>query len=304
MAGVKAPWWKWCSAEYIAGVMVLDLRQQGAWMRLISHAQMNGENPGHVQANLAWLGADFKETVEEAWGLLVTLALLKICNVWVDTGDGMKPLDESFLGTAADRGKPAPHWRFEVVARRVERDAIARQKEIERKYGKPDNGPSSGDGSRTMGHLPTKSGYCPRARRTRTRTRTRGSPYPLNEQGSGKPDGGRKKKVGRVSENTPLMARIGSWFGRRETTLWAVEEAEKLSALNPQEDEIEVLERYFASEHPEIKPYRRRQVITLLNNWTGDLDKARAMLERYPDDGQEVAGTAHGGRRMADMAVV
>ena len=68
MAGVKAPWWKWYSAEYIAGVSGARPRQQGAWMRLISHAQMNGENPGHVQANLKQLGADFKETVEEAWG--------------------------------------------------------------------------------------------------------------------------------------------------------------------------------------------------------------------------------------------
>ena len=34
------------------------------------------------------------------------------------------------------------------------------------------------------------------------------------------------------------------------------------------------------------------------------LRELRGVLERYPDDGQEGAGAAHGGRRMASMAVV
>ena len=84
------------------------------------------------------------------------------------------------------------------------------------------------------------------------------------------------------------MIEIGSWFGRKPTTLWSVTEAGKLKEINPPQDEIEVFAAYYASDHPEIKPYLRQNLETLLNNWTKDLDKARRKLEEAQEDGAAV----------------
>lgn len=90
----------------------------------------------------------------------------------------------------------------------------------------------------------------------------------------------RPKKGARVRENTPTMLRIGSWFGRMPKTLWSVDEAERLAAVAPTDDELDLLEDYYRSTDPEIAPYRRRAIITLLNNWTKDCDVARQKLGR------------------------
>ena len=90
----------------------------------------------------------------------------------------------------------------------------------------------------------------------------------------------RPKKGARVRENSPLMVRIGAWFGRRPSTLWSVDEAERLDAVAPSDDELDLLEDYYRSDDPEIAPYRRRAIETLLNNWTKDCDVARQKLGR------------------------
>ena len=80
-----------------------------------------------------------------------------------------------------------------------------------------------------------------------------------------------QKKLSRVDENTPLMVRIGSWFGRKEKTLWSILEAEALAMINPSDEDVcEMENRYTSGDE-----YLRRDLITLLNNWQGELDKAR-----------------------------
>lgn len=88
------------------------------------------------------------------------------------------------------------------------------------------------------------------------------------------------KKGARVQANTPTMLRIGSWFGRMPRTLWSIDEAERLAAVAPTDDELDLLEDYYRSTDPEIAPYRRRAIVTLLNNWTKDCDVARQKLGR------------------------
>lgn len=92
---------------------------------------------------------------------------------------------------------------------------------------------------------------------------------------------GKLPKIARIEENTPMMARIGQWFGRRPTTRWTVDEAERLKAVAPAEDELDLMEAYYASGHPEIAPFRRRSIETLLNNWTKDCDMARQKLAQF-----------------------
>lgn len=74
---------------------------------------------------------------------------------------------------------------------------------------------------------------------------------------------------------TPTMIRIGSWFGRQPTTLWTIAEVEALQAVQPNEKEIAGMEAYYTADIAPEQNIRRRDLITLLNNWTGELDRAR-----------------------------
>lgn len=71
-----------------------------------------------------------------------------------------------------------------------------------------------------------------------------------------------------------LKSRIGSWFKRRSTTVWQEKEIKALKAvmkLNTQPDDIDVLEAYYKSGNK----YLRRDIFTLLNNWTAEIDRAK-----------------------------
>ncbi len=81
-----------------------------------------------------------------------------------------------------------------------------------------------------------------------------------------------------VSQNTDLMIRIGSWFRRRPDTLWTVMEKEALDSIQDcykTEKQIDGMEAYYTSEDQEVRKWLKRDLITLLNNWTSQLDRAR-----------------------------
>ena len=68
--------------------------------------------------------------------------------------------------------------------------------------------------------------------------------------------------------------RIGSWFKRRPNTTWSEKEMKALkavSAYKTPEDELNALEAYYNSS----SSYLRRDIITLLNNWNTEIDRAK-----------------------------
>jgi hypothetical protein len=74
-----------------------------------------------------------------------------------------------------------------------------------------------------------------------------------------------------------IRLRIGRWFKRRDSTRWSARELKAFKALLPiPDDELGELEAYYAAVLP-FGAYdsRRRSVLTLLNNWPGELDQAR-----------------------------
>lgn len=108
---------------------------------------------------------------------------------------------------------------------------------------------------------------------------------PVNGKEKPKPDPTEKKwsrmsmtekKTTRIKENTPLMIRIGKWFGQRPTTLWTIAEAEVLGRVNPPEEELDLMEDYYLALIPKDDDFRRREIITMLNNWSGERQKATA----------------------------
>lgn len=79
--------------------------------------------------------------------------------------------------------------------------------------------------------------------------------------------------------------RVGKLFNRREATAWSEKEIKALKSvekLNTTEDEILALEAYYTADMPSGKDYRRRDILTLLNNWNGEIDRAKAFKASPP----------------------
>jgi hypothetical protein len=88
----------------------------------------------------------------------------------------------------------------------------------------------------------------------------------------------KKSENDAVKENTPLMIRIGSWFRRRPDILWTVKEKAALDAIPPAfitESQVDGMEYYYTTTNQDARKYLRRDLITLLNNWMQELDRAR-----------------------------
>lgn len=71
--------------------------------------------------------------------------------------------------------------------------------------------------------------------------------------------------------------RVGALFGRRPSTKWSAMEIKKLKevfSLNtPDEDIVSLEQRYRSNDK-----YLRKELMTLLNNWNGDIDKSRSLF--------------------------
>lgn len=82
---------------------------------------------------------------------------------------------------------------------------------------------------------------------------------------------------------TKEQIRLGRIFSRRSTTRWSNKEIKAWKAITPvSESDLSMLERYYSANLPETSDYRRHDLSTLLNNFTGELDRARNFKEPLP----------------------
>lgn len=80
----------------------------------------------------------------------------------------------------------------------------------------------------------------------------------------------------KVFQPTETQRRLNRFFKRRDSTKWSKVEEAELKALEPiSGDDLATVERYYLAKHPPQSDYRRRDMITLLRNWNGELDRAR-----------------------------
>lgn len=84
------------------------------------------------------------------------------------------------------------------------------------------------------------------------------------------------------AERTPQQITIGLWFKRRASTPWSEPETRAWRKITkrtqPEElaEQIRLLGEYYTAKIPDTaRDFRRRDVLTLLNNWPGELDRAR-----------------------------
>jgi len=94
------------------------------------------------------------------------------------------------------------------------------------------------------------------------------------------PDIGRLEEKRREEEEkrmpTALQIRIGKLLNRREDTKWSKKEIALLKEIGePNEEDLQLLEKFYFAEIPKDRDYRRTSLQTLLNNWNGEIDKAR-----------------------------
>ncbi len=80
----------------------------------------------------------------------------------------------------------------------------------------------------------------------------------------------------KVWEPSETHLRFNTLFGRKATTAWTDKEKRALANLGViPEDDMKLIESRYARVLPPSEDYRRRELLTLLNNFQGELDKER-----------------------------
>ena len=96
-----------------------------------------------------------------------------------------------------------------------------------------------------------------------------------------------KKEKALSPELEAFRLRVGAMVRRRPTTQWSTKEIKALKEVfefnTPEEDLVALEARYQSND-----PYLRRELMTLLNNWNGEIDKVRSGL--LPGIGESRAG--------------
>lgn len=83
-----------------------------------------------------------------------------------------------------------------------------------------------------------------------------------------------------------LALKICSWFNRRETTVWADKEVRAYKKiLKTSDEDVALLNSYYTAEIKRDEDYRRHDVVTLLNNWPGEIDRAKAFVSTHKQNG-------------------
>ena len=78
-----------------------------------------------------------------------------------------------------------------------------------------------------------------------------------------------------------LRIALNGLFKRREGTKWSDKEETALKRVFPYySDDLAALANYYSFDFPKDADYRRRDILTLLNNFTGEIDRAKSWLSK------------------------
>lgn len=85
---------------------------------------------------------------------------------------------------------------------------------------------------------------------------------------------GREGNADEAPGPTHEELRLSALFNRRPTTTWSAKEIKAFKAAKPTMQDIEAVEEYYHEERQKQKGFHRRDLLTLLNNWSGEVDRA------------------------------
>jgi hypothetical protein len=93
-----------------------------------------------------------------------------------------------------------------------------------------------------------------------------------------------------------FKGRIGAIFSRRASTEWTPKEIKALHALTITEDDMKLIEGFYGEPRAswqEPAPYLwKKDMLTLLNNWTSAIDRARGYVRPAGQSGPELVDLA------------
>lgn len=93
---------------------------------------------------------------------------------------------------------------------------------------------------------------------------------------------GDSQPVPRGFAPTETQLKINAMFGRRNSTAWTDAENRALRKIQIDNDDLRILGLYYGADIATDKDIRRRDIKTLLNNWPGEVDRARTFLAANP----------------------
>ena len=94
---------------------------------------------------------------------------------------------------------------------------------------------------------------------------------------------GKGKGKGNGNGPSDLQIKIGKLLGRRESTQWSDKEIAALESIGePDDADLVLLEDFYNAVIPQDLDHRRTALLTLLNNWNGEVDKARLFMLAAP----------------------
>jgi hypothetical protein len=91
-------------------------------------------------------------------------------------------------------------------------------------------------------------------------------------------------KAAKPWEPTACMLEIGKWFNRRPTTRWQKNELKAFKEICDGDDfppEIHIVRAFYTANiipDKDTRDTRRQDLVTLLNNWNGEIDKAKRFI--------------------------
>jgi hypothetical protein len=135
---------------------------------------------------------------------------------------------------------------------------------------------------------------------------------PLTGDGAGSNRNGEKatapetgsRKAEDEARRKAIAHRLNAIFSRHDTTRWSDREVRAMRRLWPISDEdMALVEAYYRAPIQNDRDYRRHDLLTLLNNWPGELDRARKVLAELPAHSASNPSTAaYLGKSWSDAA--
>ena len=244
----KAPAFQLYTDDFLAGTLDMSQAEVGQLIRLLCHQWNRGSIPVETEKQQRLAGGCVSVDVLAKFDECEDGLLRNIRLESVRTEKG------KFLQSQSVKGK--------LSAEKRRLDALERQKQVNQNSTavepvlQPDDQPH---------HQPEFNSPSP-------------SPTPKEDT---------KKEKALSPELEAFRLRVGAMVRRRPTTQWSTKEIKALKEVfefnTPEEDLVALEARYQSND-----PYLRRELMTLLNNWNGEIDKIRSGL--LPGIGESRAG--------------
>jgi len=235
----KAPAFQFYADDFLAGTSDMSAEEVGGYIRLLCHQWTKGGIPNDPDR------AGRMATLLGSPSLGYVLAKFSLCD------DGML------------RNERLEQVRADQDAYKAKQATAGRNGALKRWSKWPDDGDPNSDPNGLAMATPMAT---PMAKA-----------WPEDSSPSPTPKEDTKKDKALSPELKAFRLRVGAMVRRRPTTQWSTKEIKALKEIfdfnTPEEDLVALEARYQSND-----PYLRRELMTLLNNWNGEIDKVRSGL--------------------------